>query len=253
MKRTKIIGLVILAMSVTSSLATATAQAATEGPYFRIEGTRLTSGQTRAIKAKIASKSAFVITSPAAGVTVTCTALKLASGAEIIGSSGNSGSTGQQALEASGCSVTGNGIGCKLKGSAIKTELLKSELVYETIGLIGRLSVEFAPVSGVKFATLEFEAEGGGSCTVTSTIVSGKVVALFLAVSTKPSPVEVGKEVENTELYITFMPPPPKIYLVLNGTLIETEPHLTAFGEEATVEGESVIELTSGKKFGVYT
>jgi hypothetical protein len=249
MKRTKIIGLVILAMLVASSLATATAQAAAEGPYFRIEGTRLTSGQTRAITAKIASSSSLTLKVPAAGVTVTCTTLKLASGAEIIGSSGNSGSTGQQGFEASGCSVTGNGIGCKVKGSAIKSEPIKSELVYETIGLIGKLSVEFAPVSGVRFATLEFE----GECTVTSTTVSGKLVALFLAVSTKPSPVEVGKEVENSGLCITFMPPPPKIYLVLSGTLIETEPELTAFGHEATVEGEAVIELTSGKKFGVYT
>jgi hypothetical protein len=245
MKQIRLAALAIVAVLAVSALVATTAQAAeTEGPYYRVEGTRLASGHALAIEAKALKPMVMKVS----GITIECTKLAI-SNAKIKGSSGKNGGTSEEALKFTGCTVTGNGSSCKVESEAITTEPLKNELVFEEPSRVGELSVLFVPTSGETFATLKFS----GTCISTTFTVTGSFVGLLLEKPTGASPVKVGKEIETTGLAITFLPKETiKAYLLEEGALTEHTDGLSVLGEAFTQDGEWEIKLANGKKSGAY-
>ena len=72
----------LLAVLALSAVAASAAQASAEGPFLKVGGSRLTEGQSKEVTA--ASKS-FTVSDEEFGLNFTCTGVKVASGAKLLG------------------------------------------------------------------------------------------------------------------------------------------------------------------------
>src|SRR6202035_3017753 len=158
MKRIKIIGLALVAMFAVSATA-ATAALAVEGPFYKVEGTRVASGTKK--ERKVEGTSAIQELKSSIGVKIKCKKVGVESGANIVGQAIGTGGTSEETLKYTECTVEGDGSSCKVKGSSVTTELLANREGYELTGRAGNLVTGFKPKSGSVFATLKFE----GTCT----------------------------------------------------------------------------------------
>ena len=175
----------LVAVLAFSAIAASVAQAE-EAPSWYRESEKLGQGETHYIAAKAYSK-AFTLT--AAGKKVSCESVKLKEGV-ILGSSAGNPGTNDEVIEFSGgCTIEGNGAGCKVTEPFV-TSNVKSELVESEKGEKGSLLMEFKPEKGLKLVTLHFEGSG---CTVKETIVSGEVAGEVL---TDPNNKELGEGVK---------------------------------------------------------
>src|SRR5271168_2150207 len=176
---------------------TAAVAQAVEAPRWSIEGKNLEAGKTHFITAKIYTTSAAPrITFAVGQVKISCLAVRLKEGSLLGSSAGNAGKDNEVIEFYGNCEVTGNGTKCSVT-EPIVTNPIKSELV-ETEkavpGTSGSLLTLFEPaVAGSGFATLHFFPLTGGTCTTSSTAVSGKVAAQVL---TNPENGTLGKLVE---------------------------------------------------------
>jgi hypothetical protein len=240
MKRFKLTGVVLLAVFAFSAIV-ATAAQAEEAPYWSIEGTRLATGKT----AETTAKAVGTQTLTAGKVKVTCKVFKLKPGAVILGSNAGEPGKSDETIEYSGCSVSGNGTGCKVVGSAVTTEPLTNELAYAENKK--SLVVEFTPVSKSTLAVLKFE----GTCTVAETSVKGVAVAQAWTDSggVAGELLTLPNTVAQAESFVLKLPgvAKNKIWLIKGGTGASVEDETTAFGGEASLGGEALIKLASGK------
>jgi hypothetical protein len=131
--------------------------------------------ETLGITAKATTTQKLVDSS--AKITIACSGLKLASGANLKG--GEPG-TDEETIEYSGCEVEGSPkceINKEKAGSAkITTKGLTSRLVFRTKAGAEKETAEetatlFKPASGTEFAALELKEESGGTCPSKGTIV----------------------------------------------------------------------------------
>jgi len=243
MKRLKTTGVVLLALFAFSAIAATAAQAEgpANGPYWSIEGTRLAAGKTFEITAKATSNQVLT----AGTDIVTCTGFKLKPGAVLLGSNGKEPGKSDETIEYTGCTVTGNGTGCAVENGTVTTEPLTNELAYAENEK--SLVVEFDPVKGATLATLKFKAETGGTCSVTSTKVTGLVIAGAFTDAATPVLLELPNTVAQAESFLLKSPAAGAttfIWLVKGevDSKFEYEP-LTAFGVGATHTGTALILL----------
>jgi hypothetical protein len=241
MKRFKLTGVVLLAVFALSAIV-ATAAQAEEAPYWSIEGTRLAAGKTAEITAKQVGNQTLT----AGTDVVTCAAFKLKPGAVILGSNAGEPGKSDETIEYSGCTVTGNGTGCKVVGEKVPTEPLTNELAYAENKK--SLVVEFTPVTGKTLAVLKFE---GSTCSVTETSVKGVAVAQAWTDSGGAAGelLTLPNTVAQAESFILKLPnlAKNKIWLIKGGVGAAVEEETTAFGAEASLGGEALIKLASGK------
>jgi hypothetical protein len=174
---------------------TAAAAQAVEAPRWSIGGTDLAEGKTHYISAKAYTN----FTLEGAGITLTCTVVKLKEGSLLGSSAGNAGKD-NEVIEFSTCTVSGTTGGktitnCKgeepIVTKAIKSELVETEKAVP--GTSGSLLTLFAPAEGATFATLKFTPGTGGVCPP-ETKVTGEVLGKVLTDPNKPP--ELGKLVE---------------------------------------------------------
>jgi hypothetical protein len=237
------------------SALTAVAAQAAEAPRWTVAGKTLGAGETHYLTAKIyTTKETPKLKLTAAGRTITCLAVRLNSTTPgvIIGSSAGNAGTNLEVVEFFGnCKVEGNGTKCNIE-EPIVTSPVKSEGV-ETEGAKpaeskGSLLTLFTPVEGSTFVTLHFKAETGGSCTLTETKVTGKVAA---QVRKDPENGELGELVElgqtpvEAKSWLLHFPSAAikKVTTIRKGEVAEEAVKLTAFSEEATLEGGILILL----------
>jgi hypothetical protein len=245
MTGTKRLALTVVATFAIALLAASAAYAAAiEAPFYGVETAkeefaRLGEGENREIKSPLNSKNYEL---KAGKIVVTCTNEKAKAGAKIIGSKAGEPGTGEQADEYSGCSVTGNGEGCKAESFTTKT--LKTELVFDAE--TKRLYTLFAPKEGTELATLNFS----GTCTTKTTSLTGNVASETFNEASEEIETEKpagGELKEFVSFPSTAIKQVVKVKAGLSGAA--TEVGLKAFGGAATLVGKSEVALESGKKF----
>jgi hypothetical protein len=254
---------VMLALIAFSVIATGSAQAATEGPFWTVEGKKLSTNETREVTGKAfeGTSNPLILESEILSLKgkIECHLAGVAKGAFI---AGGSPGTGEGVAELSDCTVVNNGKECKVK-EPIKTKKIRSELVVsDENGHFGKfILVEADPVTGTEgeYLTLEFE---GANCIIKTTEV-GKGLAVSEALT---DPTITGKGAEEAETtnktqaasYLGKAPDEftsnggvPSVWLFKNGVfeLIKITP-LKAFGKEAKLAGTTLGSLVNGEKYG---
>ncbi len=240
---------VLLVVLATSAITVSAAQAATEGPFYKVSGARLGSGSTKVLKAS--AKENYLITN-AFGITITCTTTAVASGAKIVGSAGANSSTSEETMVFSGCTLSGGGTKCEIENHKITTSALKGTLGYATATRTGRLVELFKPVSGSVFAPINLVAETGGECTFLNLTLKGSVIAQL---SGGGSPIEVGvNEGQGTARELVFPASHVKeLWTESAGVLTKTTAGLTFEGVAASINGTFKLELESAPEWGFFT
>jgi hypothetical protein len=199
---------VLLAVFTFGAIATSAAQAATEGPFWTVEGKKLNKNETREIIAKAyeGTKNPIKLEAELLGVKakLECHLAKVAPGGFFAG--GVPG-TGEFFAELSDCTTTNVGSGCKVV-EPIRTEKVRGEIVVsDENGHFGKnILGEFDPATGTegKFVELRFE---GSSCIVKTTEV-GKGLVVGSAYRDPP------KEGETPESVLTKGTPEGKSFLI---------------------------------------
>jgi hypothetical protein len=198
------------------AVVTATVQAQ-EGPFYDTNEERLEEGKNLLVTE---TGHTNLELEDKAGQTITCTGAQVASGALVDGSSGANSGTGKEVVEYTGCGVTGNGAECKVEGNKIITTALKTTLGYGSESREEPILELLAPVSGATLAEPKF----GGSCTVSSTKITGSVIG------------EMKPEDESEEKEVKFTKAEKRIWTESSGKLTSALGKLEAFGSAATEE-----------------
>jgi len=253
MKTFRLMGVVLLAVFAVGAVAASAAQAATEAPYWSIQGTRLASGATHFISAKVL-EGEFKLVDKLGGVTVSCkTAGFPLAGGVLLGSNAEEPGTNNETVEFTGCKSTITGTNCtevtskelKTLGTII-TNALKSELVEDKEG---NLYVELAPiVTAGGFVTLEFFEAGSVNCNKNAK-VEGSVAAEVLTDPGKEK-VSLTKKAASAESWLLNFPATPikKVVLYEKGSAPkEVSVGLKTLGSEAIEEGIALILLAEVK------
>jgi len=248
--RVRLMLLALLAVFAFGAVATAVAQAE-EAPFWSIGGSRLGAGETHYFTLVVYSSSFHLLF---LGIAVLCGIIITRTHVILGSNSGNPGIAGG-AIEFSSCKTEGSGKGCKI-AEPIVTNNLKEELVETEKGEKGSLLMEFFPEKGAKLATLHFEPESGGSCTVKEAFVEGSVAGQVFTDPGKPP--ELGELVqlpngkkEATSWLINFPTTPiKKVWLIKGGVGSEVSVGLLAATEEATLSGTAVASLAKKNSKG---
>lgn len=251
-RRTAVLSLVaVVAALAVSGLSTVAAQA-TEGPFYKVAGTRLLSGASKNIVNAKATKN-FVLKGKLGGftVTITCKALTV-SGGKIIGSTGANSASGEGTFEYKECTQTGNGSPCSVV-EPIKTTLTASELGYATSARSGKILVLFlAPLNSKnerEFVNIKFTGTG---CITKEAKVTGSVIGEAWSGG---KAIEVGKEPAEAKLGELNFPATQikEMWVEKAGTVEKMTAGLVFGFEPATLEGTSSFELEGSPLWGVYT
>ena len=248
MKRFRTIGLALLAVFALSAVVASAAQAVT-APYFTIGGTRLVAGKTHNFDARAFGTAGFTLSTPAAGLSITCTSVQIKEGVLLGSNAGLPGKDDEIAVFRS-CKQTGNGTepGCKVK-ETIETNPLTSELV-EIDATKQTLGEEFKPKTGTVFVPLKFE--GGAACTVAEEAnVEGEVAAQLLTDSSSEGAIELGQTpTQATSWLVKFPTPAIAAVLLVNSKgekEAETLKELTVEALPSTLVGTTLTLLASTK------
>jgi hypothetical protein len=253
----------LLAALAFGAIAATAAQAATEGPFWTVEGSggtqvKLNTNETREVTAK--AEGSIALESELFGVkgVVTCPQAEVEKGSYLAG--GVPGTSREIVKFFGGCSVKNNGSNCKVK-EPITTKPVRNELVVSDNepGFGPKLLIEFKPETGTEFVKLEFT----GTCTLSESKVEGEVLG---SIYTDPE-ASPGKPLELVEIgtngvptrealtsYLVKFPDEPKSIWLWNGSKFELKVPgtLKAFGGSgsAKLTGSILVSLVNGKKYG---
>jgi hypothetical protein len=235
MKRSRSMGISLLAIFALGAVAASTAQAE-EAPFWTVKGTRLGAGQTRFITAKEVAPFAM----SGGGVTVTCTEISLLPHAALLGSA--SGEHGKADLVATfkKCKVTGNGSSpeCEKVTEPANTVTLSAEEVLDKTKT--KLLVLLQPASGTRDEELKFPK----GCKVEATDVTGTFVAEVL--NSKEEAVTTSSPKEDGESWLLKLPEtqPVDVWLTKESVGKEVENKgLEIFNVPASVSGTALVLL----------
>jgi hypothetical protein len=235
----------LLAVLALGAVTASAAQAATEGPFYKIAGKRLASGETK----EVTAKGTFSVTEGGGG-RIECKKTALAAGSKLLGSTGANFGSADVTLDFSECSVPHelfNHSGCShLAGGKLTTEPLNMELTYFKETRTGGLMVVFKPVKKPYFAKYQFEEKG-----CTEGTIGGSMVA---EITTGGKGVEVGQEPAAAKtLHLHWGGfNGGKVWLEQAGILKELEPGLEGPLGESTANTELELEV-GGTTWGVFT
>jgi hypothetical protein len=244
--------------AVVAFAATGTASAAIFWPHFHVNTKFLGKGESKEIEGSAKTVLKFKTKEHA----LECKTLKFAKGANIKG--GEPG-TSQETIEFEQCSITGNGEKCAVTSVAGAKNgkvvaVMKNELVYiekpaEEVAKNTMIGVYLTPVTvNGPIATVKFEAEPGGNCTVASTEITGNLAGEAL----ESGELLVGYEEHESEgERIRFITKNlTKVWKGKEGALaseaVEEKIATKMFAEAAELEGTSALKLTSKESWGVF-
>jgi hypothetical protein len=187
MRLIKPLCLALVAASVFGASTGTSTASATEGPFWKVNGSRLVTGETRLLLASAKENTLITFKLPTTN-TIDCIGFKLPQTAhmQIAGAPSASGGTGDAVISFSGCTVEGNGEPCEVSPEGtITTAPLTITPGYARNDRMGPMLVLFASGAEKVFTTLKFTGSG---CSLTSIVVAGNIVGEVLA---GESPVEV--------------------------------------------------------------
>jgi len=218
-----------------------------EAPFITVEGMRLAAGQSREVAGKLFSANSRLA---AGGIVLTCRKAEAKPGAKLNGSNAGEAATGEAIGRLSECTVTGNGVGCKVVKEEVETQPLRAELV-EDAATKKKLLVDVLPASGSLFETLHFEGSG---CTIKDTKVTGRDELVEVETDPGEKTIELGGVKEEAESWLGEVEKeqPSSFWLVKGGVgkvvEIEEAEKLLAFGVPAQLEGTALILLAKEGK-----
>jgi hypothetical protein len=249
-RQVKLLALALIVACAAGAIATAAAQAVVvEGPIVQVEREGLVSGATQEVTA--AGKTAFVFKVSSVKIRVECKAVKVKSGATLVGAELTSGAKGKETLEFSECKGGGEGESlkeCEPEGGKVTSAALADTLGFATETRTGALLVLLTPESGTTLASLKFSGSG---CALKTATVTGNLIA---AVYSGGSAVEVGKnEVEAVKQELRLSASEKTIYTEKEGTLTLTKGSLKIDEAASTLEGQATLELTTAQPWGPFS
>ncbi len=208
-------------------------------PFWQIAGARLEAGKTHNIVVKAAKEEGLKLEGKSVGATVKCTKIE-AKSSSLSGSSAGEPGTASTVFAYTGCSVTGNGEGCKVT-EPLETKKLKPEQVTDTTAK--KLDTLFKAETGSELATVKFTGE---KCKIVSTAVKGQVVAEDV---TDPSEeiIELGGSTKEAKSWnLRFPTTPVKEITKYKAGVEETAKveELIAFGAAAIDSGAALVTLS---------
>jgi hypothetical protein len=232
----------LLAVLALSAVVASAAQASAEGPFFKDGSSRLGAGQSQEFTA---GRGHYVMS--AGSIVVSCTGMSAATGSKILGSATGKPGTIETTFTYTGCTVSGNGPGCEVKGGSLKTEPLVGTLVYNESKTY--VDVLFKPAKKHIFVNLEFGSKSG-SCSRTPIPVSGELVTKVTEGKETEEWVQVGKEPAEAHAVGLLVAQPQYVYEEGAG-LVEVE--ALEAGGGFGIQGSSQLELTNNALWGVFT
>jgi hypothetical protein len=239
----------LLAVLAFSAVAASAAQAAAEGPFYKITGARLASGASKEVKGKTRKGEFFIGGNGAPEMW--CSTAAFASGAKLLGSTGANFGSGEVTLEMSGCIIPAYH-GCVVgeKGS-FKTNPLKLELAYPEDARKGPIQ---AVLAETKKGFLNVKLTGGEACDYLEQLKLDGSVATEVKVGKLEELDEVGKEpVAAKTLELNFNRGGSRyVWLEKAGTLERFEVALFDSGD-VYFDWSSELELASGAEWGIFT
>jgi hypothetical protein len=227
------------------SAAVASAAQATEGPFYKVAGSRLAAGESKEFSGRPTAGEVIKMTFFSGSQTIECSGYKVAPGAKLLGSTGANAGGASETMEFSGCNVSVNGEGCQLENGKFKTVPLTGTLAYSTATRTGAVVEDLAPASGEVFATLKFN----NRCTIGPSIqVEGAAVSEAWPAN------EVGKELAEALTGGSLWPRTPiETVWVEQGGLLKKRPSQHLTWKFSFAGNETLSELVGGTKWGVYT
>jgi hypothetical protein len=234
----------LLTVFLVGAFGTAPAWAA-EGPFYKVNGVRLVG--EKAIKAKITEEYVFKVLTVEA--TVRCKEMTYGAGA-LRGLNAKTSDSGKGVVTLKMCTVEGNGAGCAVENSEIKTETLTTTLAYSEPSRKGKILIllKAAPLATIKFT--------GANCVLVSGELLGSFAGEVLDTTRKSIAVE-GSQAEAVVNYIKF--PTGQINTVYTETAgtektekVEMELKVV-FTFTTTITGESEFELGPSEIWSAYT
>jgi len=242
MQRIRIVGLALMAVFALSAVA-ASAASAVEGPFWKVNGSRLLSGETRLLLAT--AKENFILEDTVLGQTITCTALTLPEAAqmEIIGSTGGNAGKSKEVIDFTGCTQVGNGVKCTVVNSLVNTVPVLNLLGYSTAAKGGPALVLFEPESGKVFATVKYTSTVAEGCKSESQGVTGTTIALAQVGGAQ---VAVGGGTETLHGEVRFHKLAKAIFIEKEGVVgAEVKSKLELAGTASTLQGTALLLVDS--------
>jgi hypothetical protein len=234
----------------------ASAAWAEEAPRWKIEGTTLGENQTAEIVSKI-PETHGAITEPISlegdGLKIICESTKFKAGAFLAGSAVGEPGKAYLTSEFSKCTITGNNKEgtCKVK-EPIVTKAVRAELVMNTE--LTHYLLEFDPVAGTVFANIEMA--NASECKFANIEVKGLVIGSSYtdpAITGLPPELVGPSTPASASLLVVFPDVVEKVWLWKGGVHEEFKPtELNILGtNKATLKGEVLVALASGKKYSI--
>lgn len=244
MKLKTAVGLIISTAIVFSSVGVGAAQAAVEGPFFEVGGSRLASGESQEVSGEA---GAFIFRFQLA-TKVECGKSKVIAGSKILGSSGANGGGGEDTLEWSGCRAT-EPQQCHLSSSVIKSVPLTSHLAYVSASRTGKIEMLLSPTTGKTLATVSFESGCNGftgAQPMTGSLVTGRI-------SSGGKAIEVGIEPAAASTLVPLFEGSRTVFTESEGKLTEIHPTLTSPLGAVFANGALNMSLSSGSLWGIFS
>jgi hypothetical protein len=248
MKRTRLLGLTLTA-AFAVTVVIAAAAPAVEGPFYKVNGLALLTGETRLLLAS--AKEKVTLEAKTIGISMNCTALKLpeATQMQIQGTGTGNADVSKEVIEFTGCTVGGNGEGCEIENERVKTTPVLNLLGWGNALRSGQVLVLFEPASGTNVATVKFIGIG---CKFSGANIEGTWVG---GVQVGGVPVLAGAGTETLHGEVKF-PHVQLIFIERGKVLKHVKAGLKMFGVSATLTGVELLlvdEAGAPVKWGIFS
>jgi hypothetical protein len=248
MKLKTAVGLIVATAIVFSSVGVGAAQAAVEGPFFQVGGSRLASGESQEVTGEAGGGFYFQFYNHL--VKVQCSKASVLTTSKIFGSSGANGGGGEDVLWWSGCAVS-EPAQCHLKYPSFKASVT-NRLAYSSASRSGKVEMLLSPSGSSKTLTTVIFEEGTGCPAGGSLPITGSWATKQITSGEKV--VEIGSEpAASSTLWPFFEGSGSPVFTESEGKLTEVRPQLTSPVGAVWASGALNMTLKSGSLWGIFS
>jgi hypothetical protein len=224
--------------------ATASAAWATEGPFYKVNGSRLAAGSTTTLS----MSGETVRLGGSLAPEISCLHIKSTGKSELSGSNGATGGSGTTTLKLEGCAEL-TGQQCTIEKGTITTNPLTITTAYATSSRTGKIYLLFKPAPETAFALVHYTE----TCESPSMPLEG---AVAMEVTVGGTAVEVGKEPAEASKVKLRLPGTEgrNVWTESAGILQHQHAALVAVGiEYGTMIGSATATVGSELAWGLFT
>ena len=235
--------LALLSVLALGAVTATAAQAATEGPFFKVGAKQLEAGQSQEF---VSTGGDQFVMDVQGGPQIQCgSTLTVAPGAKLFGTKAGTPAYLEETISWSKCTVSGGGLsGCTM--ATLTSKPLVGTLAYSESGRKGDIDIVLAPKTKHVFATAALTG-----CSLKELAINGDLAAQ-VQTGEPGKRVAVGKEPAEALTEELQFPSTPIRQVWEETTAIETE-ELTYDGQWANLVGNTKLELASKGSWGIFT